>query len=175
LEHQQSFENYKENVDTKLNALKDLNEKVSRLTLDKGLLKTELDKFRQQLDEMTTGNVASLKTAAELKKDVLGLQSSNQDLTTENDTLRNAINELQEKLKAKEHRITDYYVTEIRRMTGALGNESKKIEGLEGLIKALQSGDDAVQKESKQIKASYKTLEEKYKNQAAEFSKAFKV
>ncbi|KAF2659829.1 hypothetical protein K491DRAFT_590472 [Lophiostoma macrostomum CBS 122681] len=174
LEHQQSFENYKENVDSKLNDIKDLHEKVSRLTLDKGLLKTELDNYRQQIDTMTTGNAASLQVTAELKKDVQGLQSSNKDLTTENETLRNAINELQEKLKAKEHRITDYYEAEIRKLTGALGNEAKKIEGLEGLIKALQSGDDAVQKESKQIKASLKTLEEKYKNQASEFSKAFK-
>jgi chromosome segregation ATPase len=49
LEHQQAFQNYKADMEPKLKEINDLQERVSRLTLDKGLLRTELDNIRQEL------------------------------------------------------------------------------------------------------------------------------
>ena len=49
LDHQQVFQDYKADVEPKLKQLSDMHERVSRLTLDKGLMRTELDKTQQEL------------------------------------------------------------------------------------------------------------------------------
>ena len=175
LDHQQSFKEYKENTEEKLKALKDCEEKVSRLTLDKGLLKTELEQYRKQVEEMGAGNAANVEAASALKQGIQQLEVTKKGLTAENETLRKTINDLQEKLKASEQKITDHYEAEIRKLSTALSKETTKLDGLNGLIKVLQNSDNATQQESRQMKEQCKKLDEKYKNQAAEFAKIFKV
>jgi chromosome segregation ATPase len=70
LEHQQAFQDYKADVEPKLNELNDLQERVSRLTLDKGLLRTELDKTQHQVEAMRADKDESAKKIGVVQKEL---------------------------------------------------------------------------------------------------------
>lgn len=175
LEHQQSFQDYKTQTDLKLKELNELQERVSRLTLDKGLLRTELDKYMNLFHEAKASNATVAETIRDLRKELHNLKEMKKELGDENETLKSTVSGLQEKLTAAEHRITDEYEKDIHRLNEVLGKEAQKQAGLQSLIKNLQSGGSTVKKESEKLKAEFKGLQEKFKNQGEEFSRTFSV
>lgn len=70
LEHQQTFQDYKADVEPKLKEHSDLQERVSRLTLDKGLLRSELDKIQQQLESTRADKDEDAEKIRELQKEL---------------------------------------------------------------------------------------------------------
>ncbi|KAF2251079.1 hypothetical protein BU26DRAFT_276030 [Trematosphaeria pertusa] len=175
LERQQAFLDHKAQTDAKLKEFTELQERVSRLTLDKGLLRTELDNVQQHLDEERKGKAEGLQKAGSLKKEVEALEATKEKLATEGDTLRATISDLQDKVKAAEHKATDHYEKEIRRVGEQLAKEQHKATALDTLVKALQKGDNSAKKEVEKLRTEQKLLQDKYNHQSAEYSKAFTV
>jgi chromosome segregation ATPase len=70
LEHQQAFQEYKADVEPKIKSLVDLQERVSRLTLERGLLQSELDGRQQELKEMRADRDEGVKKIEEVKKEL---------------------------------------------------------------------------------------------------------
>ncbi|KAF2867693.1 hypothetical protein BDV95DRAFT_502337 [Massariosphaeria phaeospora] len=149
LEHQEAFQAYKATVAGKLNKLDDIRERASRLTLDKDLLQTEIDNHREELEKARMAKSEDAKVLEGLREELSALSKSKAGLTAEHDTLRNTVEELQEK-----------YTKEVQKVTN-----------LESWIKTLQSGE----KDTQKLKGEMYTLQEKYKNQSVEYSKAFTV
>lgn len=148
-------------------------ERVSRLTLDKGLFKRELSDTQEQLKQTKSSQDESVKQAEVLQKEVDSLLAANQDLVAESDGLRKTMSELQDKVKAKQQHDTDQYEKELREKSEKIANEEQKTANLQVLINQLKSGKDDVQKEVEQLKAANKTVQEKFKNQTSEYGKIF--
>ncbi|KAF2181913.1 hypothetical protein K469DRAFT_637231 [Zopfia rhizophila CBS 207.26] len=172
LDQRQSFIDYKAKTEPELQELSELQERVSRLTLDKGLLRTELSKSQEELDKAKISNEEGIKIAENLQNEVGALQASKKELSMENDSLRKTISDLQQKVVDAEQKRTDSYEQELRRLTDAVGKETQKCSGLETLVRTLKS-DESPKAELEQLKILYVTQQTKYKNQASEHSRLF--
>ncbi|KAF2126774.1 hypothetical protein P153DRAFT_424744 [Dothidotthia symphoricarpi CBS 119687] len=173
LEHQQAFQDYKEQVAPKLQENEELRDRLSRLTLEKGNFRTEIDKYKQLLEQQQSCGTEDLKKADDLQKEVETLVTSSQRLMTENETLRDRINDMEEQKKTAEQTLADGYTEELRSKTELLAKEGVKTMSLNVLVNALKSGESNAKKEVDKVKAENKMLGEKYKNQAAEHATAF--
>jgi chromosome segregation ATPase len=138
-------------------------------------LKSEIDNYQKQLAESSAALDRSSKAASNLQKELGDIRGTKADLAKENDTLRHAIDELQDKLKAAEQRITDRYEAELRKKTEALSKETEKITGLESLIENLTNDNRQFKRQCGQLKEQMTKLQEKYQSQAGEYSSTFTV
>lgn len=85
------------------------------------------------------------------------------------------ISDLQEKIKTAEQKATDHSEKEILRLSDQYGKEKKRADGLDAVVKSLQTGESEIQRENLKLKSELKLVSDKYKHQTAEFSKAFTV
>ncbi|KAF2122783.1 hypothetical protein BDV96DRAFT_639350 [Lophiotrema nucula] len=166
LEHQQAFLNYKETTEPKLKERTELQERVSRLTLDKGLLKTELDNQAKASETLRTDSAEAKKTTDELRSEIDSLLSSKKRLESDNKALQEAVSKVQERLTTEQQASTDRYDQEVRRLNDQLNKGAQKIAGLDSLIKTLQTK----AKQYDALKQEYDTQQMKAKNQGSEFA-----
>ncbi|KAJ4305624.1 hypothetical protein N0V90_001155 [Kalmusia sp. IMI 367209] len=171
LAQQQAFKDHEVNTNGKLKEITELQERISRFSLEKGALLTELNKVKDQLVKSQTAEEAAIKNAAELKKEVAVITDSKKSLFTESIDLRNTIKDVEAKLKEAEQKATENYEKEIRRVTEELKKEQEKALALDTHVKALRINDTETRKEVEKTKAELKLLSEKYKNQSGEYAK----
>jgi hypothetical protein len=174
LDHQHVFQDYKSRTDAKLKTLAELDERVSRLTLDKGLLKTELDNYRKQLKEAMTAQSDNAKTTTELQKELQTAITSKQELASENESLRSAVGKLQKNLKDEEL-LHMARCEELAGVVEARNDDAEAREGLENLVKELRVKQSATTTEIEAIKAESENLQQKFKNLSYEYSAIFAV
>lgn len=175
LEQQEAFQNYKAQTASRLKELESLQERVSRLTLEKGNFRTEVDKYKELLEQETAKKAEDLKTADALQKELETLVSSKKQLQAENETLRNTTTNILEQLKNTELRVTDRFTKELAAKAGKLQKESAKIVSLNTLISALKSDESITKQELEKLKSESHLLSIKYHNQASEHAAAFTV
>jgi hypothetical protein len=175
LEHQQAFQDYKAKTTNKLKELEDLHERVSRLTLEKGNFRGEIDKYARLLEQEQVTKAEDLKKADALQKELEALASSKMQLLGEIEGLQKFINDLQDKSQAAEQQLTDRFKAEIKEKAGLLENEAAKTVTLTSLINTLKEHESSVKMENEKVKAESKLLNEKYSRMAAEHSQAFSV
>lgn len=175
LEQQDAFQNYRVRIASRLNELGDLQERVSRLTLERGNLRIEMDKYKTMLEEETKKNVEDLAITDALQKELEVLVSSKQKLQSENEILRKTVTEILEQLKTTEQRVTGRFTKELMAKAEELQQESVKSKSLNALIGTLKSDQSTTKKELDKIKNESRLLSVKYSNQTSEHAAAFTV
>jgi chromosome segregation ATPase len=175
LEHQQAFQEHKAKTATKLAELEDLQERVSRLTLEKGNFRDEIDRYAQLLKKDQATRADDLKNADALHEELKTLVSSRKQLLSEVDGMQKTISDLQDKLQSTEKRITDRFTAEVKEKTDSLAKETAKTMNLTSLINTLKGHESSAKMEIEKVKAESKLLTEKYNRMAAEHSQAFTV
>ena len=175
LEHQQAFQDYRAQTAAKLKELEDLQERVSCLTLEKGNFRGEIDKYAQLLEQEQSTKAEDLKKAEALQKELETLTTSKKQLLSEIDELQKTINDLQEKMQAAEHKITDRFTTELKASADLLAKETAKSASLNTLVNTLKEHESNIKMEMEKVKAENKMVNEKYSRIAAEHSQAFSV
>ncbi|KAL6708611.1 hypothetical protein ACN47E_002592 [Coniothyrium glycines] len=173
LEHQEAYRDYKAQTATKLEELTELKERVSRLTLEKGNFRTEIDKYRLLLESELSTKVEDARKAEALQKELKTLATVKQQLVSESDTLRHLVTQLQEQLENKEEQVAQRFVTDLKIKTEELAKESQKAAGLTAMIAILKDAGNSARLEADKANQDLKLLGEKYKNQTAEYTNAF--
>ncbi|KAF1946024.1 hypothetical protein EJ02DRAFT_368470 [Clathrospora elynae] len=173
LEHQEAFQEYKAQADAKLKELEDMQERVSRLTLEKGNFRTEIDNYMQLLEEERSGSADYLRKASSVQEELNVLAASKKVLLVETDTLRRTVEDLQQQMKTSEQLIADRFNAELKASADKLAQETSKTTSLNVVIKTMKGGESTARLEADKVKKENKALSEKYSIQAAEHAKAF--
>ncbi|KAF2269859.1 hypothetical protein CC78DRAFT_241580 [Lojkania enalia] len=147
----------------------ELKERASRMVLELGLLRTELTKSAQDVANYRTQAMEALKVVGALKGEIHILTATKANLESENKSLVEALNDLQEKVKHAEQKITDHYEKEIRRIAEQFRKASQKHSSLESSNKSLRLSDDTLKKDYDRLKAEIKIQQAKYANQTKEY------
>jgi chromosome segregation ATPase len=175
LEHQQAFQEYKATTDPKLGQRTALEEQVSRMTLDKGLVKQQFAELQQELERFRISKVEDNKKSEDLQKEVNSLLATKNSLSTEASTMRKALSELQDKVKIEQQQATDRHEKEVRQKTEQIVREEQKVASLQKLITELKGGNLDTQKVLNQQTKAKKALQEKFDNLSREHAEAFNV
>jgi DNA repair exonuclease SbcCD ATPase subunit len=175
LEQQEAFQHYKTQTTPKLKELESLQERVSRLTLEKGNFRTEVDKYKELLEQETARKAEDLKTADTLQKEVETLISSKKQLQAENETLQKSVTDMLEQLKDTEQRVTERFVKELEAKAEELQKATAESASLNTQVNTLKTGESNIKKELDKIKSENRLLSVKYTNQASEHATAFTV
>ncbi|KAH6625412.1 hypothetical protein C7974DRAFT_360584 [Boeremia exigua] len=173
LEQQDAFQNYKAQNASKLQELENVQERVSRLTLEKGNFRTEVEKYKELLEQEKTKKAENLKAANALQKEFEASASSAKQLQAENDTLRKTTTEALEQLKTTELKVTERFAKELAAKSEELQKESAKLTSLNALINTMKSSEAATKKDLEKIKNEHRLLSVKYNNQTTEHAAAF--
>jgi chromosome segregation ATPase len=175
LEHQQAFQDYKATTDPKLGQLKALEQQVSRLTLDKGLVKQQFTELQEELERFKISKVEDIKKLEDLHKEVNSLLAVKNSLSGEISTLRKALSELQDRIKIEQQQATDRYDQEVRQKTEQIAKEEQKAAGLHKLVTELKNRNCDTQKELNEQTKTNKAQQEKFDNLSRAHAKAFNV
>jgi chromosome segregation ATPase len=175
LSHQEAFQDYKAQNVAKLKELEDLQERVSRLALEKGNFRQEIEKYMRLLEEGRSTKAEDLRKVDDLQKELDSLVESKKQLLAEIDTLRKEVKTLQGKMKAAEQEITDRFTAELKSKAELLVKETQKATALNTMISQLKGGESTARLEADKTKKDIEALNERYANQAAEHSKVFTV
>ncbi|ENI09207.1 hypothetical protein COCC4DRAFT_56729 [Bipolaris maydis ATCC 48331] len=170
LEHHEAFHAYKEQTAAKIKDIEALQERVSRLTLEKGNLRTEVDKYMQLLEKEHATKAEDLRKADTMQKELETVTASNKQLLIEIDALRQKLEEHQGKAKADQQS-----TEELKLIADQLAEEKKKTAALMTKIADLGEIERIARLDADKARKEHKTLSEKYSNQAAEHAKAFTV
>ncbi|KAJ4332930.1 hypothetical protein N0V95_009542 [Ascochyta clinopodiicola] len=173
LEQQDAFQHYKAQTSSKLTELEGLQERVSRLTLEKGNFRNELDKYKELLEQEAAKKAEDFKTANALQKELETLVSSKKQLQVENDTLRKTTTDMLDQLKSTEQRVTARFTNELKIKAEELQKETAKATSLGTLINTLKTGEGSVKNELEKIKSENRLLSVKYNNLASEHAATF--
>ncbi|KAH9866023.1 hypothetical protein J1614_008587 [Plenodomus biglobosus] len=173
LEHQEAFHEYKEQNATKLKELEDLQERVSRLTLEKGNFRNELDNYKSLLNKEQTTNASDLKKLEALEKELRTVAASKKLLLAEADSLRDILRDNQEKMQLLEQNISDKFKAELKLKADEVTREAQKNMELKSLVDLRKADGKAAQMQAEKLSQENATLKEKYDQQAAEHAQAF--
>ncbi|KAF1927664.1 uncharacterized protein M421DRAFT_421507 [Didymella exigua CBS 183.55] len=173
LEQQDAFQNYKAQVASKFKELENLQERVSRLTLEKGNLRTEVHRYKELLEQEYARKIEYLKTTGALQKELETLVASKKQAQAANEILRNTTTDMLEQLKTTEQRVTDRFTNELKAKAEQLQKETVKTRSLDTLVNTLKDTGGTIKKELEKIKNENRLLNVKYSNQTSEYATAF--
>lgn len=166
---------YKEQTDAKLRDMEALNERVSRLTLEKGNLRTEVDKYTKLLENEHSTKEESLAKVGALQKEIDTLTNSNKQLLAEMDTLRKSQNDRPDEAKRVQQEAEQRFTAELKSVTDKLAEQTEKATAFQTMVAKLGESERIAKLEVENVKKENKSLGEKYDIQAAEHAKLFKV
>ncbi|KAF2709888.1 hypothetical protein K504DRAFT_246448 [Pleomassaria siparia CBS 279.74] len=161
LEQQQAFQDYKAKTEPKLRELREYEEKISRMLLEKGALKHDLDSSLQQLEKVKASKEVAINNDYALRGQVVSLTAAKETLEIENSSMRASLDELQDQTNA------------LRQNADLFDKEKQKTLHLGTVVETLKSKIEEVVRELEQAKASARAHDEKFKNQANEHARAF--
>jgi chromosome segregation ATPase len=127
------------------------------------------------LEEERSTKAEDLRKVADLEKELETPVDSKKQLLAEIDTLRKALQDLQEKTKSSEQETTDRFTTQLKSTAEMLAKETQKTTALNTMISHLKGGESTARLEADKAKKENKALNERYSNQATEHAKAFAV
>ena len=175
LGHQEAFQDYKTQTAAKLKKVEDLQERLSRLTLEKGNFRTEIDTYKQILEKERSTRAEDLQKVNALQDEFQVLLVAKTQLQAEIDTLRKALSEFQEKTKTIEQEISNRFTAELQTKTDQLMKETQRNTSLNVMIRTLRGDETTARMEANKAKLNNKAISEKYKIQSVEHAKAFTV
>lgn len=166
---------YKEQTDAKLRGLEALNERVSRLTLEKGNLRTEVDKYAKILEEERSVKEETLSKVSALKKEIETFKDSNKQLLAEIDTLQKRQDDRPDEAKRAKQEAEQRFAAELKSLNDELAEQTKKTTALQAIVEKLGESERTAELEAENAKKENKALGEKFDVQAAEHAKLLKV
>jgi hypothetical protein len=175
LEHQQAFQDYKAQTVSKLKEIEELQERVSRLTLEKGHFRGEIDKYAKMLELEQATKAEDLQKAEALQKELETIATSKNELLLEVEGLEKTISELHEKVQTTEHEITARYTNKLQAKSNMLEKETIKTASLSATVNTLKEQESSAKQEMAKANAAIKTVTEKYSRMATEHSQTFSV
>jgi hypothetical protein len=175
LEHQQAFQDYKTKTASKLKELEELQERVSRLTLEKGHFRGEIDKYAQLLHEEQATKAEDLKRAEGLQKELETLTAMKVKLHSKVESLNKTVSELEDKIQISEQQITERFITELQEKSNLLSKEYTKTANLNTLISTLKTQESNAKQDLMKAKVETKAANEKYSRMSTEHSQTFQV
>jgi chromosome segregation ATPase len=175
LEHQQAFQDYKTKTASKLKELEELQERVSRLTLEKGHFRGEIDKYAQLLQEEQATKAEDLKRAEGLQKELETLTAMKVKLHSKVESLNKTVSELEDKIQISEQQITERFITELQEKSNLLSKEYTKTANLNTLISTLKTQESNAKQDLMKAKVETKAANEKYSRMSTEHSQTFQV
>ena len=172
LTQQKSFLQFQADTKVQLDQLAKFQERVSRLTLDRGLLKNELNKSKEDLEKMMASATDEKKTYEDLETHLKNLVATKKDLEVENQTLRNtlyesqlnALNAVKQSSEAKDRVAADTTALQER-----LQKETKLRQAAEALSVELKLQDGVNKAETTRLMNLNKMQLQKYNDQSNEF------
>jgi DNA repair exonuclease SbcCD ATPase subunit len=170
LEQQQGFQEYKAQAGANLQDVQQLHNRVSRLTLEKGNLRTEIDKYQLLLEQEISEKSNELKKAEALQKEHTLLSASKATLQAENDILRTTRNDIAKKLSMAEQTVTERFTAELGLKVEELSKSNARIATLDALVNTLKAREAMAKKEADKAKAEYSSTREKYNQQSTEYA-----
>jgi chromosome segregation ATPase len=170
LEQQHGFQEYKTQAEARLQDVQQLHDRVSRLTLEKGNLRTEIDRYQLLLEQEISDKSNELKKAESLQKEYTLLSVSKAALQAENDALRTTKDETRKKLSTAEQSITERFTAEIELKAEELSKSNAKIATLDTMINTLKAREVMAKKEADKVKVEYNSTKEKYNQQSTEYA-----
>ena len=172
LTQQKSFLQFQADTKVQLDQLAEFQERVSRLTLDRGLLKNELNKSKEDLEKMMASATDEKKTYEDLETHVKNLVATKKDLEVENQTLRNTLYESQlNALDAvkQSSEAKDRVAAETTALQEGLQKETKLRQASEALSVELKLQNGTNRAEITRLMNLNKTQLQKYNDQSKEF------
>ncbi|KAI8943052.1 hypothetical protein NX059_001088 [Plenodomus lindquistii] len=173
LEHQEAFQDYKEQNAAKLKDLEDLQERVSRLTLEKGNFRDEIDKYKQLLSQEQLTKAEELKKTEAVQEELRTIAASKTLLTTELDALRKTLAEHQVKMQQTEEHVATKYKAELQSQADRIAKEARENADLKSIVDARQKESSATQMQVEKLRQEHGALKQKYDQQTAEYARAF--
>lgn len=172
LNQQRSFLQFQADTKAQLDQLAELQERVSRLILDRGLLKNELNKLKEDQERMKTSTSDEKGTYEDLQTHIKNLVATKKDLEVENQTLRNTMCESQLNVLNSEKRsseVQDKVTAETTTIHEKLQREIKLRQAAEALSVELKLQDKTNKAEITRLTNLSKMQLKKYNEQSAEF------
>ncbi|KAF2851606.1 hypothetical protein T440DRAFT_54117 [Plenodomus tracheiphilus IPT5] len=173
LEHQEAVQAYKEQNAAKLKGVEDLQGQVSRLTLEKGNFRNEIDNYRQLLEKEHIAKAVELKKADTLEEELRTLVASKTLLLAEVDGLRKALQDLQAKMQQTEQQLAEKFTAELKSQAHQIEEKTQKIMDLKSLVDLNKLDATTTQMQAEKLGQENATLKEKYGQQTAEHAQAF--
>lgn len=176
LEQHQAFVEHKAQTDVQLAAQlaerQEIKAKNSRLTLENGNFRNELDKIVALEKALKKyGNTLDVVFAmwSYDHTNMISLEEVKLEAVEE------AVAELQEKREAAEKQLTERFTAELKDKDDLLAKESMKNASLNTLVSSLQSNECAMKNELAKLQVDNQNLTEKYSHMASEHAKLFSV
>ncbi|KAF2014961.1 hypothetical protein BU24DRAFT_451876 [Aaosphaeria arxii CBS 175.79] len=174
LEHQASFKRYKDQTEEKLQQLTELTERASRLNLEKGLFRAEIEKYQKQIEEIKSGGEKHSKETAELSKELNAIREAKSALEKDCDEARKAIAELKQRTEKGNQELRNVHSKELAEANTQLKNALFKHDTLKTHSATLEKKSADFEKEAKQKEEELNMAKDKFNNQSLEFSKLFR-
>ncbi len=175
IEQQEAFNDYKLQIAGRLQELQNLHDQVSRLTLEKGHIRAELEESNKLLAEEKAAKKKVNQVCDSLRHEQEALLTSETNLQAECDTLRMELGELQEKSKSTEQQTVGRLTAELQAKVDELAKVAQKITDLNAEIRAMKDETVNAKMETEKLKTENKTVSEKYKMLSGEHGVAFTV
>lgn len=166
-EQQAAFDNFKDETSSKLKDMETLKERVSRLTLEKGIYRTEVDTLKQQLDQESLLKVNMRKECDTLHSKLKDLLDANKDLAMEREKLRRNIHDVQENAEEVEPKVTNGFGKDLK---DALSAEQLKSASLTVKVDTLTTKESAARVEVDRMKQELKAFDHKYNQLATQYA-----
>jgi len=175
LQHQEAFQNHKAQTESKLKDVESLKDRTSRLTLEKGNLRTELDECLQQLEQERSQIAKYALETESVQKEFDMLVGSNKQLNDEVNTLRKKLEDVHGKQDATEQEIADRFSARLKSSADSLAKETDKIDALNAMVFQLKEAGNTARLNIDKAEKENAALQAKYNIQSAEHGKAFTV
>ncbi|KAI2480927.1 Spc7 multi-domain protein [Pyrenophora tritici-repentis] len=172
LQGHEAFRLHKTQTESKLKDLETLEERVSRLDLEKGELLTEIDSGSQQLKQERTQLSETKSKLQSLEKELEKLVDSKKQSEAEVAALRKEV-AMYTKDDAAVQGTTDGFIAKLKSAADLLAKETDKTKALDAMIVELKEAEDIARLDADKAKKEHAALNTKYSNQTAEHSKLF--
>ncbi|KAF2201608.1 hypothetical protein GQ43DRAFT_31185 [Delitschia confertaspora ATCC 74209] len=163
-----AFSKYRRDTDSKLKDLTDLQERVSRLTMSKSLLKEDMVKAKAEVN-------AGLKLNKKLQQQKDAVQAEKAELAAENGALKKAVKAGEEKLTKAVEETKQLDSPQMHHLTEELGKEAQKYRTLQEQVTASKKSELRLKDELEQIQSLQNMQAQKFSNQSVEFAKLLQV
>lgn len=173
LEQQEAFQEYKAQTASKLKKLEELQERVSRLTLERGNFRTDIDSYKHLLEKEQELKAGEIEKVGALEKELGALRASKTQLLEEANALRETLRNLQEQMQLSGEQSSDKFAAELKAKADQLAEEAESNRALKNSIEAYKTTEATLKIQADNLKQQNTAIKEKYSQQAAEHAQAF--
>lgn len=171
LEQQEAVQDDKAQTTVKLQELRELKERVSRLTLERANFRTDLDLYKQLLEKEQVTKAGEIEKISTLETEVGALRASKTQLLEEANALGNTLHDLREKIRLGQQHSND--TLELKVKADQLAKEVESNRTLRETIASYKATEETLKMQIGSLRQKNLAAQEKYSQQAVEHGLAF--